>query len=76
MRKANLHLSPMERKYIDKYKERPEITIKRLTDGGFSSNDAHEVLQHRMNVIWQDMKKAHEENKKTELEIEGCPFPT
>lgn len=62
MRKACLYLSPLERLYIDIYKESPEITLMKY---------GSEVLQERMDEVYRTARERHFKELKEE-----CPFLT
>ncbi len=68
MKKARLYLSPMEREYIDRYKELPETTC------GKNPTDGSALVQKRMDKIWEEMKEKQKNKDVSELEKEGCPW--
>lgn len=62
MRKAKLVLSPLEREYINIYKESPEITLEKY---------GSVVLQERMDKVYRDSREAFIQKLQRE-----CPFLT
>ena len=76
MNKASLYLSPIERGYIEIYGETTETTMQKLKEQGMNMSKVSEIIQARMDEIWQKMKSEHERHKITDLEAEGCPFLT
>ena len=76
MKKANLYLSPIERGYVEIYGETTETTMQKLKEQGISMCKVSEIIQARMDEIWQKMKSEHERQKMTDLEAAGCPFLT
>ena len=76
MRKAKLYLSPIERGYIEVYGETAETTMLKLKEQGIAVCTVSEIVQKRMDEIWQKMKSEHEKHKITDLEAADCPFLT
>ena len=59
----------MERRYAEKYGELPDTTFIKLYEQGTDSRG--DIINERMNLIWQEMKAEHEEQLRQE-----CPFLT
>lgn len=78
MRKASLYLSPIERQYIQFYKELPETTMQKLRDMGVESDKIHNIIQKRMDAIWKDMREKAKTDKDgfTTALSSDCPFLT
>ena len=76
MKKANLYLSPIERGYVEVYGETAETTMLKLKEQGLAACAVADLIQKRMDEIWQKMKSEHERHKMTDLEAAGCPFLT
>ncbi len=68
MKKARLLLTPMEREYVNRYKELPETTWDKNPTNGSA------LVQERINKIWEDMKEKQKNKDVSELEKEGCPW--
>ena len=52
MKKAKIYISPMEREYINKYKEREDTTRIKLEEKGVPNDVICEVIQLRMDNIF------------------------
>lgn len=76
MRKANLHMSPLERAYISTYGETAEVTMMKLREQGLSPYETGDIIQERMDAMWKKLKEEHEKQRLEELDFEDCPFLT
>ena len=76
MKKANLYLSPIDRGYVEVYGDTAETTMLKLKEQGIAACAVADLMQKRMDEIWQKMKSEHERHKMTDLEAAGCPFLT
>lgn len=52
MKKAKMQLLPIEQEYINKYKEREDITRIKLKEKNVPSDIIHEIIQLRMDNIF------------------------
>lgn len=74
MKKAKLHIEPMEQEYINKYKERIDTTYVKLQEQGIPSEMISELVQLRMDVIF--LRKQLEIKKAQLTSIGINPFAT
>lgn len=52
MKKAKMQLLPIEQEYINKYKEREDITRIKLQEKNIPNDIIHEIIQLRMDNIF------------------------
>lgn len=52
MKKAKMQLLPIEQEYINKYKEREDITRIKLKEKNIPNDIIHEIIQLRMDNIF------------------------
>ena len=52
MKKAKIQLLPIEQEYINKYKEREDITRIKLKEKNIPNDIIHEIIQLRMDNIF------------------------
>lgn len=69
MKKHNFSVSLIERRYASKYGELPDTTYMKLVAQGI--NNAGDVVNTRMNIIWQETRQEYEESLRQQ-----CPFLT
>ena len=75
-RRALLKFSPLEYLYQDTYGIMPDYDIDRHIKNGMDRQEANDLVNGRMNELWQQMKYEHEhENDFRPLQAgDGCPF--
>ena len=61
---------------MEVYGETAETTMLKLKEQGIASYAVSEIIQKRMDEIWEKMKKENKKRKMSELEAEECPFLT
>lgn len=72
MKKGKLYISPIEREYVEKYKERYDITLIKLQEKKIPNDISQELVQLRMDNIF--LRAKLEEKTRKLNGLEQCPF--